>query len=52
MITERYQHLLDPKVARAFVTEFPNETLGALRLLWNAATEAAARKKRPARRSA
>ena len=37
----RYEHLIEPKIARAFVTEYPDATLAALRLLWNGALEAA-----------
>lgn len=39
MGAERYKHLLDPKIARAFLNEYPAETLEALRLLWSAAIE-------------
>jgi len=41
MGSERYQHLLDPEIARAFVTEYPAETLDALRTLWSGAIERA-----------
>ena len=34
MGAERYQHLLDPKVARAFIKEYPAETLAAISTLW------------------
>jgi AcrR family transcriptional regulator len=34
MGTERYQHLLDPKVARAFIKEYPAETYAAIATLW------------------
>jgi AcrR family transcriptional regulator len=36
---ERYRHLLDPKVARAFVTEYPAEATAAIRTLWEHAIE-------------
>jgi AcrR family transcriptional regulator len=39
MGSERYQHLLEPAIARAFVTEYPTETLEALRTLWSGAIE-------------
>jgi len=39
MGSERYQHLLDPAIARAFVTEYPTETMEALRTLWTGALE-------------
>ena len=39
MGSARYQHLLDPAIARAFVTEYPAETLEALRTLWTGALE-------------
>jgi AcrR family transcriptional regulator len=39
MGSARYQHLLDPAIARAFVTEYPTETLEALRTLWTGAIE-------------
>jgi AcrR family transcriptional regulator len=39
MGSARYQHLLDPAIARAFVTEYPTETLEALRTLWTGALE-------------
>jgi AcrR family transcriptional regulator len=39
MGSARYQHLLDPAIARAFVAEYPTETLGALRTLWTGAIE-------------
>jgi AcrR family transcriptional regulator len=41
MGSARYQHLLEPEIARAFVTEYPTETLGALRTLWSGAIERA-----------
>jgi hypothetical protein len=41
MGSERYQHLLDPAIARAFVTEYPTETMEALRTLWTGAVERA-----------
>ena len=41
MGSERYQHLLDPAIARAFVTEYPHETMEALRTLWTGAVERA-----------
>ena len=41
MGSERYQHLLEPAIARAFVTEYPNETMEALRTLWTGAVERA-----------
>jgi AcrR family transcriptional regulator len=31
---ERYKHLLDPKMARAFVNEYPAEAAAAIRTLW------------------
>lgn len=34
---ERYRHLLEPRIAKAFVAEYPAETIEALRLLWGAA---------------
>ena len=34
MGAERYQHLLDPKVARAFIKEYPAETHAAISTLW------------------
>lgn len=46
MGTARYQHLLAPKIARAFVTEYPAETMTALRLIWNGALGATNAKKR------
>lgn len=39
MGSERYKHLLDPAIARAFVSEYPTETLEALRTLWTGAGE-------------
>jgi AcrR family transcriptional regulator len=39
MGTERYRHLLDPKLARAFVTEYPAEAAAAIRTLWQNAIE-------------
>lgn len=34
MGTERYQHLLDPKIARVFIKEYPAETNAAILTLW------------------
>jgi AcrR family transcriptional regulator len=34
MGTERYEHLLDPKIARAFIKEYPAETNAAIVTLW------------------
>ena len=42
MGSERYHHLLDPAIARAFVTEYPTETMEALRTLWTGAIERSA----------
>jgi AcrR family transcriptional regulator len=39
MGTERYKHLLDPKMARAFVNEYPAEAAAAIRTLWQNAIE-------------
>jgi AcrR family transcriptional regulator len=39
MGAERYRHLLEPKIAKAFVAEYPVETIEALRLLWSAAVK-------------
>jgi AcrR family transcriptional regulator len=39
MGSARYQHLLEPAIARAFVTEYPTETLEALRTLWTGVLE-------------
>jgi len=39
MGTERYKHLLDPKLARAFVNEYPAEATAAIRTLWQDAIE-------------
>jgi len=39
MGTERYRHLLDAKLARAFVTEYPAEAAAAIRTLWENAIE-------------
>ncbi|HSA90112.1 MAG TPA: TetR/AcrR family transcriptional regulator [Burkholderiales bacterium] len=39
MGTERYKHLLDPKLARAFVAEYPAEATAAIRTLWENAIE-------------
>jgi AcrR family transcriptional regulator len=41
MGAERYNHLLDPKVARAFINEYPAETGAAMRTLWAGATRKA-----------
>jgi len=38
---ERYRELLDPKLARAFVNEYPAETTAAIRTLWEAAVAGA-----------
>jgi AcrR family transcriptional regulator len=47
MGSERYQHLLDPGIARAFVTEYPAETLDALRSLWSSAIDRAKPQRSP-----
>ena len=47
MGSERYQHLLDPAIARAFVTEYPTETMEALRTLWTGAGERSSAQGRP-----
>jgi AcrR family transcriptional regulator len=47
MGSARYEHLLDPAIARAFVTEYPTETLDALRTLWTGARERAQPQRRP-----
>jgi len=47
MGSARYQHLLDPAIARAFVTEYPTETLDALRTLWTGARERVQPQRRP-----
>lgn len=47
MGSERYQHLLEPAIARAFVTEYPTETLDALRTLWTGARGHASLERRP-----
>jgi hypothetical protein len=39
MGTERYKHLLDPKIARAFINEYPAETGAAMRTLWAGAAK-------------
>lgn len=52
MGAERYKALLEPKLARAFVNEYPEETEAAIRTLWQGAIEKAASRRRPARRSA
>jgi len=49
---ERYKALLDPKLARAFVNEFPTETEAAIRSLWQGAIDKVASRRRAARRSA
>jgi hypothetical protein len=36
---ERYKHLLEPKMARAFVNEYPAEAAAAIRTLWQNAIE-------------
>ena len=36
---ERYKHLLDPKMARAFVNEYPAEAAAAIRTLWENAIQ-------------
>jgi len=46
MGTARYKHLIAPTLARAFVTEYPAETMTALRLVWNGALEATPAKRR------
>jgi len=52
MGAERYKALLEPKLARAFVNEYPAETDAAIRTLWQGAIDKAASRRRPARRSA
>jgi AcrR family transcriptional regulator len=47
MGSARYQHLLEPAIARAFVTEYPTETLAALRTLWSGAIELARNSRSP-----
>jgi AcrR family transcriptional regulator len=47
MGSERYQHLLEPAIARAFVTEYPTETMEALRTLWTGAAERSGAQGRP-----
>jgi AcrR family transcriptional regulator len=49
---ERYKALLEPKLARAFINEYPAETNAAVRTLWQGAIDKAASRRRPARRSA
>jgi AcrR family transcriptional regulator len=46
MGSERYQHLLEPAIARAFVSEYPTETMEALRTLWTGAIERAQSQRR------
>jgi AcrR family transcriptional regulator len=52
MGAERYRALLEPKIARAFVNEYPAETDAAIRTLWQGAIDKAASRRRSARRSA
>jgi AcrR family transcriptional regulator len=52
MGAERYKALLEPKIARAFVNEYPAETDAAIRTLWQGAIDKAASRRRSARRSA
>lgn len=52
MGAERYKALLEPKLARAFVNEYPAETDAAVRSLWQGAIDKAASRRRSARRSA
>ncbi|MEW5864905.1 MAG: TetR/AcrR family transcriptional regulator [Pseudomonadota bacterium] len=49
---ERYRELLDPKLARAFVSEYPAETTAAIRTLWETAVAGAADRARRAGASA
>jgi len=52
MGAERYKALLEPKLARAFVSEYPAETDAAIRTLWQGAIDKATSRRRSARRSA
>lgn len=47
MGSERYKHLLEPAIARAFVNEYPTETMEALRTLWSGAIERPRNQSRP-----